>query len=105
MMSQTVEKTSVNPNSVEIRFVSMEEFDKILGDKNTTRGFNRSGASCRIKKEDRKDGVNTRDLFLIGIEEKDNQTLHDLGGTLINEFTSFLDFFAPKSDGKSIADI
>ena len=102
MMSLVVENSFVNTQSVEILFVTMQEYDARVGDTNTAKPLHRSGASCRIKKDERKDGKNnTRDLFLIAIDPDNIESIADLGGTLINEFTTFLEKFCPVMDGKS----
>lgn len=105
MMSLVVEKSFADKQSVEISFVTIQEFDAQVGDANTSKTLERSGASYRIKKDERKDGNNTRDLFLIGIDINNIKDIPDLGGTLINEFTTFLDIFGPKMDSKSTVSV
>lgn len=105
-MSKVVESSFADPKSVEISFVTMQEFDALVGNAaNASKTLNRSGASYRMEKNERKDGKTTRDLFLIGIDIKNIESIPDLGGTLINEFTTFLDIFGPKMDGKSTVSV
>ena len=89
-IQNVIKKSATIPHSVEIKFATLEKFDEIMG-KHITQSLHRAWASCILKKEERKDGTNTRDLLLIGIDPDKILNIPDLGGTLINEYTTVLD--------------